>query len=53
MNRIIVRNVAWNLCGKDGKAGMNELVAVLEDIRFILTNIFVCLALMLIFKKMG
>lgn len=32
---------------------MNELVAVLEDIRFNLSLIFICLALMLIFKKMG
>lgn len=32
---------------------MNELVEVLRDIRFIMSLIFVCLALMLIFKKMG
>jgi len=32
---------------------MNELVAVLKDIRYILSLIFVCLSLMLIFKKMG
>lgn len=31
---------------------MNELVAVLKDIRFIMALIFVCLELMLLFKKM-
>ena len=32
---------------------MEELVAELGNIKFILTLIFVCLALMLVFKKMG
>ena len=32
---------------------MTELVEQLKDIKFILTLIFVCLSMMLVFKKMG
>lgn len=32
---------------------MDELVEVLKDIRFIMSLIFVCLSLILIFKRMG